>query len=243
MPVDSTATPLAQFTLRLIDGRKAYWARPGLFAIGALLFLLVLATLSKFGLRVSRVEFAVLIGVPLLVGTLVVPILYKKLTTDLCLIAILADRLVIYKPKLQQELIVFYGEILTYKYGSPNGNVSLRLRLNDGHYVELKTDYAYDHTAGFRAMVQAFEVATGIIPPAHSTGVAHPAFSIGREKTFFEKPLSTLLLVALVAGFVWLGWSLVSQDRPLTYLLAYVSLLGLYGYSWYQGHSPQANKD
>lgn len=228
------------FTLRLINPRKAYWMR----ILSAVLTL----SSSLLAIGVARLlmplKLAVLEGI--VIAGFIVPLgliwlVYQRLTTDLCQVAVAADRLVVLKPRTQQALTVRYDEIMTYKYDVINRNLSLFLRLRDGHYAELKTDPIYQQTEDFYEMVRAFEVATGQAAPTPGTGAtAHPAYAISREKTFFEKQLATYVLLVLVAGVGWFAWILISRDRPLVYLLYFVSVLGLYVYRWYQARFRRA---
>ncbi|WP_223650182.1 hypothetical protein [Hymenobacter psoromatis] len=223
-----------QFIIRLINPRKAYWGRIVGGALTAISFLIVLRAMAPYVTRAGAViGFAAGILAPLILIWMV----FQRLTTDLCFVKIAADRLTVFRPKTRQELTVFYDEILTYKDYFFDGNRCLRLRLRDGHYTELKTDITYRQTSEFHAMARAFEAAIGeLIRPA-SLGPTHPAYSISREKTFFENSLAIYLLPVIVGAVSWVSWILHSSDRPLIYWLPLLSMLGFYCYSLYQART------
>ena len=221
-----------QFIIRLINPRKAYWVRIVGGALTVISFLIVVKAMVPYVTRTGAViGFAAGIPGPLVLIWMV----FQRLTTDLCFVKIAADRLTVFRPKTRQELTVFYDEILTYKDCFFNGNRGLRLR--DGHYTELKTDLTYRQTSEFFAMAQAFEAAISELSQPASLGPTHLAYSISREKTFFENSLAIYLLPIIVGAVSWFGWILHSNDRPLIYWLPLLSVPGFYCYSLCQART------
>ncbi|MGI4871975.1 MAG: hypothetical protein ACRYFX_12455 [Janthinobacterium lividum] len=97
------------------------------------------------------------------------------------------------EPRLSQT--VRLADVTTYLYSSYNNTKELRLNRADAPPLRLRST-GLAKTNGFAPLLAAFEQAIGATP--NPTGVA-----ARREKSFFEKPISTYLLVVftlVVAG-------------------------------------------
>jgi hypothetical protein len=126
------------------------------------------------------------------------------------LVTIAPDRLLILKTRTGEEVQVPYTQIAAYRAQTFNGNDELRLTLHDGrrHKVVANTQLYGDQPFG--AMVAAFEAALAAHPRP-----ADAAQAVVREPTFFEKPLSTVVLVALTAFLAWAAWMILVHDRAM----------------------------
>jgi hypothetical protein len=135
---------------------------------------------------------------------------YKKAAIVLSLVSITDTDLSV--RDLQQDrltLIVRYVDIASYRYQSFNGADELRMTLHTGSRVFIKANFNLAKVGDFAGMVRDFEHHLAIPPVGTKLGAlldeepkASPTPSIVREKSFFEKPIST---VGLVAFTVLLG--------------------------------------
>ncbi|AMR26729.1 hypothetical protein A0257_06140 [Hymenobacter psoromatis] len=90
------------------------------------------------------------------------------------------------EPRLTQTLRL--ADISTYRYSNFNNTEELRLNRADAPPLKLRGAGALAKGADLSALLAAFEQAMGAAP--NPTGVA-----VRREKSFFERPVSTYLLV------------------------------------------------
>ena len=98
------------------------------------------------------------------------------------------------EPRLSQT--VRLADITTYLYSNFNNTEELRLNRADAPPLKLRSTGALAKYGDFGALLAAFEQAMGAAP--HPFGEA-----TRREKSFFEKPISTYLLVVftlVIAG-------------------------------------------
>lgn len=126
------------------------------------------------------------------------------------LVTIGPDRLLVLKTRASEEVQVSYSQIAAYRASSFNGNEELRLTLKDGSRQKVVINSRLYGEQPFGAMVAAFEAALGAYP--QPAGLEH---AVVREPTFFEKPISTFMLVAFTAFLVWAAWILLTDDRPV----------------------------
>ncbi|MDO7846295.1 hypothetical protein Q5H92_08010 [Hymenobacter sp. M29] len=120
------------------------------------------------------------------------------------------DRVVVLKIRASEEVQVPYAQVAAYRAQSFNGSEELRLTLKDGSRYKVSVNSQLYGEQPFGAMVAAFEAALGAHP--QPAGAAHP---VVREPTFFEKPISTVVLVAFTALLVWAAWMILTNDRQV----------------------------
>ena len=125
------------------------------------------------------------------------------------LVTVAPDQLLIAKPRTGEETQVPYAQLASYRASSFNGNDELRLTLADGRRVKVAVSTQLYGEQPFGEMVAAFEAAIGAHP--RPAGAAQP---VVRERSFFEKPISTYLLVVFTAFLAGAVWLLVTNDRP-----------------------------
>ena len=87
-------------------------------------------------------------------------------------------------------------------------------------------------------MVEEFELA---MAEYAQVGQQQP---VRRERTFFEKPLSTLVMVVFTGAMVFILWHLITTDKPVrgsafTSLGAYIA----YAAAWLAGTKRRNEKD
>ncbi len=128
------------------------------------------------------------------------------------------------EPRLSYTLPL--ADIATYRYSNYNDVQELRLTPVAAPVLKLRSVGKIAPAGDFAGMLAVFEQAVSVLPTPN--GLASR-----REKSFFEKPVATYLLVfftALIAGAGWLiftrslpikGNMLVTLGTYLTYLAAW----------------------
>jgi hypothetical protein len=145
------------------------------------------------------------------------------------LVTVAQDHLTIAKPKSGEETRVPFAQIVAYRASSFNGAETLRLTLKDERKLQVKINSRLYEGQDFSGMVAAFEAAVG-----NFQQLAGPAVVVRRERNFFEKPLSTLLLGLLTAGLAWAVWAIVSKALPVKgNMFALLSSYLAYFAAWY----------
>jgi membrane protein implicated in regulation of membrane protease activity len=125
-------------------------------------------------------------------------------------VSVRSAQLTIVKPKSGEEIHVPFAHLTAYRASSFNGAEALRLTLKDASKLEVKVNSRLYDNQDFSGMVAAFETAVD-----HFQQAAGPASAVRRERNFFEKPISTLVLVVFTAGLVWAGWVVATGTRPV----------------------------
>lgn len=144
-------------------------------------------------------------------------------------VTVAPDRLTIYQPQSSEETQVLFSQIAAYRAWNYNGAHALRLTLKDERKLQLRINSQLHSDQDFGGMVAAFEAAI-----AHFQQESGPATLVRRERNFFEKPISTLLLVLLTAFLVGVVYVLVTKHLPVKGSLfvglgSYITYLA----SWY----------
>lgn len=175
--------------------------------------LLAIFTFSK-GLRMAGffvVLFAVMYGLYRIL---------KKFSGEKTMITISADAVIISSLNSAIEKQIPLSEITTYRHSTYNSDDILRLKMRDGTRTKLVVSgfFHSGQSEEFAKMVFALETAL-----AHNSRIdGQPAL---REKTLFEKPISTLLLVLFAAMMIWMSWEQHTQHKRVS-----GSLISLWGF-------------
>lgn len=136
------------------------------------------------------------------------------------------------EPRLSQTLRL--ADIITYRYSSYNNTEELRLNLPDAPPLKLRSAGALAKSGDFRGMLAAFEQAMNEAPSP--TGVA-----TRRERSFFEKPVSTYLLVVFTVVIGIVGVAIFTSHRPLQgNLLGVIGTYVAYVVAW-RAAAPRRN--
>jgi hypothetical protein len=125
-------------------------------------------------------------------------------------VSVRSAQLTIVNLKSGEEIHVPFAHLMAYRASSFNGAEALRLTLKDASKLEIKVSSRLYDGQDFSGMVAAFETAV-----THFQQAAGPASAVRRERNFFEKPISTLVLVVFTAGLVWAGWVVATGVRPV----------------------------
>ena len=126
------------------------------------------------------------------------------------LVTVTPDQLLLLKTQTGEETQVSYAQLAAYRASSFNGNEELRLTLADGSRVKVAVSTQLYGEQPFGEMVAAFEAAVGAYPRP-----ADAAQPVVRERSFFEKPVSTYLLVVFTVFLAATVWLLITSDRSV----------------------------
>ena len=126
----------------------------------------------------------------------------KRLSAVPTLVIVGTDRLTIVNQKSTQQRELPFETIAAYRAVDFNSMADLRLTLTDGQRLTLHANGYLHSQQDFGGMVRAFEQAVRQQQRHKRADI----LTIVREKTLFEKPLSTYLLVPFIAVMVWTTW-------------------------------------
>ena len=155
----------------------------------------------------------------------------KHLSAVPTVVTVGTNRLTIMNQKTKQQRELPFEVIAAYRAVDFNGMADLRLKLIDGQKLTLHANSYLHSEQNFAGMVKAFEQAVRRQQGRKGT-------TIVRERTLFEKPLSTFLLVPFAALMVWVSWNQHAHHRHVS-----VSLYSLWGIfsayvvAWFSGRA------
>jgi len=203
------SNPPATFNLQLFDP-----ARGASLTIIPLLGVFGLLGVALGGLATG------LLASPWLAGGYLVAVLggggwlgyraYKKLAIISAKVLLSDSAIEVVDHDNNQLLAVPYTAISAYRYQSMNEAEELRLTLTDTQRVKIRSNNRLVTVGDFAGMVAAFE--------AHQRQglAAAGALSVKREKAFFEKPVSTVLLVVVTSLLILICWNVTHGSRPFS---------------------------
>ena len=219
--LDNMATKSLEFQLKILHpgrGNAVHWL-PALGIVG-LLALALPGILLKDNILVVLYELVVL-GVGGYYGWLA----YRRYAFVEVLIKLMPDRLLVLDEQQYQEIAaVPHAAMTAYKYSHFDGRQELRITRRDAPPLYLRVNGKLVEPGDFTGLVQAFEAKLASYPT--DSGVK-------REKTFFEKPISTWLLLVLTLGLLAAGGLLITRPLPArwgrlvglpAYYLLYIAL-------------------
>lgn len=154
----------------------------------------------------------------------------KKNCAEPTLITIDSERLTMLNLKSSLEQQLAFRDIAAYRYSSFNSNEELRLTLRDGTKMKYVVSDFFHGSPNFANMVRHLEA----VLENYQDEEEKPA--VLREKTFFEKPISTVVLVAFVAVMAWMTWKVMTNSKtvPGSFFSSYGFLVA-YLAAWYAG--------
>lgn len=149
------------------------------------------------------------------------------------------DRLTIFTPHSGEETQVPFADLAAYRASSYNGAEALRLTLHDARRLHVKINSRLYDGQDFGGMVAAFETAVG-----RFRADAGPAVAVRRERSFFEKPVSTVVWAVFTAFLVGTGWVIVTGPHPVkgSLFMALGSYLS-YSAAWYSARARRNQPD
>jgi len=148
--------------------------------------------------------------------------LIKWVSAEPMRITVYADKLSILNRKTEAKREVPFDDIVAYRFIDFNNETTLRLRMTDGSKMKFQINDVLHGGQNLAELVQAFEAALSQYAATHSeTNASGIAI---RERTFFEKPISTFLLV-LFAGLI----GCMTWDRYVHHRASSSSMFSLWG--------------
>ena len=114
---------------------------------------------------------------------------------------------------------VRFADLVAYRCSLYEQDKTLRLTQRDAPVLKLRTPGIFAKSGDFVGMVVAFEQAAAAAPNANGA-------QVHREKSFFEKPISTYLLVLVTLLLGAMGLSILQGKRPMQGSL--ISAVGVY---------------
>jgi hypothetical protein len=171
------------------------------------------------------------IASPLLAGIYLIVVLggggfwgyraYKKWALVASTVIISEDAIVVTEGTYELLHVPFIA-IASYRYQSVNDLEELRITLENGEKLKIRSNSKLTKIGNFAGMVDAFE---SQLTQQQATGALA---TIRREKSFFEKSISTWLLVAMSILLAWLTLDLMTSahvKRPASLFMVYGNYL------------------
>ncbi|OGX88162.1 hypothetical protein BEN48_10060 [Hymenobacter glacialis] len=171
--------------------------------------------------------------------------LMKIFAIEPSLITIATDCITVLNKTSGEENRLLFNKIASYQYSVYRGGKQLRLKLRDSTVVNLS-----DKSQRFATMVGEFETALALHQQPLTTSLlssekagddimgipsyAESPHTTIREKTFFEKRISTVLMAILSVVMVLLTCSVLLSSRPVkgSLFLAYSGYIS-YATTWW----------
>lgn len=201
-----------------------------LVTLGGALLLLVgsikfIDLLDAFGPPVRIICFLLL----LVGGAFGLYRLVRKVGGEPVMVIIAPGQLTVLNHKTGNEKQAPFNNIAAYRYQNFNNVEELRLKLKDGSRLKLAINTMFQDGQNFTGMVQAFEAALGRHQAEHGETVGTLC-----EKTFFEKPISTVVMVGLTAVVAELTYSVFTNEKPVKWgsLMLVYSSCATYAAAW-----------
>ncbi len=214
-----SSTPAA-FKLQLFDPARG----------ASLVVIPLLGIFALFGIAFGGIATGMITG-PWLAGAYMVAVLggggwlgyraYKKLVIVSAKV-LLSDTAVQVVDQDRELLVIPYDTIRAYRYQSFNDAEELRITLTNNERLKIRSNSKLTKVGDFAGMVAAFatkltqQQEEGVIPV------------VTREKSFFEKSISTWLLVAMTVLIGMVTFDLLTgthTKRPGSLLMVYSNYL------------------
>ena len=141
--------------------------------------------------------------------------LAKKLGAREVLVIVASDSITVLDHGSGAEKLVRYDEIVTYRYMAYNGAQELRLRMKDGSKQKIGINNNLHSDQDLGTLVSEFEAALTLRQQDQTAPNSQALSGPLREKTFFEKPISTIVFILLAAGMGYLLWIIVAEEKPV----------------------------
>jgi len=216
----TTDPPTAEYQLKLYDATpriqlSVCLGLAGLALAAYLLFGVLLRNASDMAIGVGAAVFTVAFfaGVSAFVKATTLPSLVRVAATQLSVHSLRRDEL---------TLCVAYADIAAYRHQSLNGKEELRLTLRSGERKYLKVASNLGNFGDFAGMVRQFEQQlarfAAAAAPTSPSGLAASGpqpRKAAREKSFWEKPLATAVLVAATVVLGLLIWQVILGNLPV----------------------------
>ncbi|MGY3090970.1 hypothetical protein ACVWYF_004034 [Hymenobacter sp. UYAg731] len=164
--------------------------------------------------------------------------LLKKFSGEAALITISSDKLVIARSDAGTEKQIPLASITAYRHSTYNSDDILRLKMRDGTRTRLVISEFFHggQSTHFAAMVTALETVLAKQPSLDEQPVAL------REKTLFEKPISTVLLGPFAALMVWMTWEQMHRHHTSGSFFSAWGIFSAYLIAWFAARERRNEK-
>ena len=157
-------------------------------------------------------------------GSLLAYLLIKKWAKYKVVVTVGVDQVNLHYLNSNRKTTILFGSLLSYRYETFNGRLVLCFRLINSRKVKMVAHDMFGKVGDFTGLVQAVEQAV-------KQYRGHNTLAIIREKGFFEKRISTVILVAVTLLYGCLIWKIIHQVLPIrgsmiTGLGIYIAYLG-----------------
>jgi len=165
--------------------------------------------------------------------------LLKKLGAEPLSIQLGTSELTIHNQKTNIEQRIAYADITAYRFSNYNQTEELRLTLKNAGKIKISVNSQLHNNQGLAELMHEFEHRLA----AHQELQADQAPATLREKSFFEKPLSTVLLAILSAAILYLAWMMYRSPKPIQgNAITSIGFYLTYVAAWYAARERRAAK-
>ncbi|GAB3857694.1 hypothetical protein GCM10028822_31830 [Hymenobacter terrigena] len=196
--------------------------------IGSLLAIAIVFAIAFLGFKFASSKDAALLwalGVLAVGGYLSYQVLKRWVRHEVTMV-VRPDQVIMEQVRDGAVTIIPFADLAAYRYESFRGREVLFFKLASGRKVKLVAHDAFGETGDFTGFARAVEQAIETYSEENNAATA-----IIRQPGFFERPISTIMLVVTTGLFVWFIVKIVRNDLPLHGNMvasfgAYVAYLG-----------------
>lgn len=222
-----------QFTMRLCQQNLA-----GVLGFVGIMASLAIGVLAARPLPAGNSQFAVML-IASMVGCYGVYRLVRKVTVREALVTVEPQQLTVLYLTTGRQIQIAFAEVVSYRDELLRDGRELRFRLRSGPKVKLVTNSFLGATGDYDGLLQAVE--TALATYQIEAMLTHGSTLIKREKSFYERPVATVLLVVTSALMLSVLGDALWRNKPLrgnmiTSLGLFISYAGL----WYAARQRKA---
>lgn len=153
--------------------------------------------------------------------------LVKKVAVDDALLTVEPNCLIVHYIASNKTLVIPFNEVASYRDEFLRDGRELRIRLHSGKKIKVAINSFLGYTGDYESFLQAVQYA---IAEANATN----SVIISREKSFFEKPFATILLIVYSVVMLFAISDILIEHKP--FKGSFVSAIGAllsYAGMWY----------
>jgi hypothetical protein len=154
-------------------------------------------------------------------------LLLKQLVTRRANVEVWPERVLVHYQGRQQPLLILFAEVEHYTYKSLRDREELVFRLRNKVSRKISANRLFGPLGDFDGLVQALESAA-------TQYRQHDDFAMTRARSFFERPIATILLVvATILLALLIGTQLITKQSTEGMLLSAAGVYLTYAASWW----------
>ncbi|ALW86847.1 hypothetical protein AUC43_18250 [Hymenobacter sedentarius] len=156
--------------------------------------------------------------------------LTKKYGGRPTLVTLADDNITVLDQHSEELRHIVFADISSYRFSAFNGAEELRMKLKDGTKQKIGINTNLYGEQSLDELVREFEAALALHQPT-----AGQEDAIMREKTFFEKKISTVVFVLFGALIAWVVWMITMSEKPIhgNMLTGFASFIA-YAVAWHR---------